>query len=86
MCWEAVRPRRLVGLGHEVADVDAGGAGAGDGFGDAADEEVGDERGVEGAGAEGDEVGGGDGVEGLGERGGVGGGEHELGDGALARR
>ena len=74
---------RFVGLGHEVADVDAGGAAAADGFGDSADEEVGDERGVEGAGAEGDEVGGGDGFEGLGEWGGVGGREHELGDGAL---
>ena len=73
----------LVGLRHEVADVDARGAGCGDGFGDSADEQVGDERGVERAGAEGDEVGGGDGVEGFGERGGVGGGEHELEDGAL---
>ncbi len=73
----------LVGLGHEVADVDAGGAGAADGFGDAADEQIGDQGGVEGAGAEGDEVGGGDGFEGLGEGGGVGGGEHELGDGAV---
>jgi len=79
-CGEA---EGFVGLGHEVADVDAGGAAAADGFGDAADEEIGDERGVEGAGAEGDEVGGGDGFEGLGEWGGVGGGEHELGDGAL---
>ena len=59
---------RLVGLGHEVADVDAGGLGFGDGLGDAVDEQVGDERGVEGAGAEGDEVGIGDGFEGLGER------------------
>ncbi len=33
----------FVGLGHEVADEDAGGAGGGDGFRDAADEEVGDE-------------------------------------------
>ena len=74
---------RLIGLGHEVADVDAGGVAAADGFGNLADQEVGDERGVEGAGAEGDEVGGGDGVEGLGERRGVGGGEHELGDGAV---
>ena len=58
---------RLVGLGHEVADVDAGGAGCGDGLGDSADEEVGDQRGVERAGAEGDEVGVGDGFEGGGE-------------------
>ena len=74
---------RLVGLGHEVADVDAGGGGAADGFGDLADEEVGDERGIERAGAEGDEVGGGDGFEGFGEGRGVGGREHELGDGTL---
>jgi len=73
----------FVGLGHEVADVDAGGAGGGEGFRDAADEEVGDEGGVKGAGAEGDEVGGGDGGEGFGERCGVGGGEHELGDGVV---
>ena len=39
----------------------------GDGFGDAADEQVGDERGVERAGAEGDEVGVGDGFEGFGQ-------------------
>ena len=73
----------LVGLGHEVADVDAGGVGPADGFGDPADEEVGDERGVERTGAEGDEFGGGDGVEGFGERGSVGGGKYELGDGAV---
>ena len=63
----------LVGLGHKVADVDAGGAGGGEGFRDAADEQIGDERGVERAGAEGDEVGGGDGFESSGERFGVGG-------------
>ncbi len=56
--------------------------GGGD-VGFAADEEVGDEGGVEGAGAEGDEVGIGDGGEGLGEGCGVGGGEHELGDGVF---
>jgi hypothetical protein len=48
-CGEA---ERLVGLGHEVADVDACGVGCGDGFGDAADEQVGDQRGVERSGAE----------------------------------
>ena len=73
----------LVGLGHEVADVDAGGFGFGEGLGDAVDEQVGDERGVEGAGAEGDEVGVGDGVEGFGQGLGGGGLEHELDD-ALA--
>ena len=56
----------LVGLGHEVADEDAGGFGFGEGLGDAVDEEVGDEGGVEGAGAEGDQVGFRDGMEGLG--------------------
>ena len=69
----------LVGLRHEVADVDARGVGGGEGLGDSADKEVGNERGVERAGAEGDEVGGGDGVEGLREWAGVGGGEHEFG-------
>ena len=42
-CSEA---ERLVGLGHEVADVDAGGVGCGEGLGDSAYQEVGDERGV----------------------------------------
>ena len=74
----------LVGLGHEVADVDAGGLGGGDGLGDAADEQVGDERGVERAGAEGDEVGVGDGFEGFGEGLGVGGVEHEFDDAVRA--
>jgi hypothetical protein len=73
----------LVSLGHEVADVDAGGPGLSDGFGDAADEQVGDERGVERAGAEGDEVSVGDGFEGLRERVRGGGLEHQLDD-ALA--
>ena len=73
----------LVGLGHEVADEDAGGAGFGDGLGDAVDEEIGDERGVEGAGAEGDEVGLGDGLEGFREGVGRDWLEHELDD-ALA--
>ena len=57
----------LVGLGHEVADEDAGGFGFGEGLGDAVDEEVGDEGGVEGAGAEGDQIGFRDGMESLGQ-------------------
>jgi hypothetical protein len=57
----------LVGLGHEVADVDADGLGGGECFGDSANQEVGDERGVERTGAEGDEVGMGDGIERAGE-------------------
>jgi hypothetical protein len=73
----------LVGLGHEVADVDAGSGGGGDGFGDAADEEIGDERGVERAGSKGDEVGGGDGVQGFGDGWGVGRVHGELDDGAF---
>src|SRR3984893_997008 len=70
----------FVGLGHEVADVDAGGFRFGEGLRDAADEQVGDQRGVERAGAEGDEVGVGDGFEGLGQ--GMSGGrvEHQLDD------
>jgi len=68
----------FVSLGHEVAHVDAGSAGGGKCLGDAADEHVGDQRGVEGAWAKGDEIGVGDGLERFGERGGVGGGEHEL--------
>jgi len=71
----------LVGLGHEVADVDAGGGTGGEGFGDAAYEEIGDQRGVERAGAEGDEIGVGDGFESFGKRLGIGGREHEFGDG-----
>lgn len=74
----------LVGLGHEVADEDAGAFGFAEGFGDAIDEEVGDERGIEGAGADGDEVGAGDGFEGLGSGLGVWGIEDELDDAALA--
>ena len=72
----------FVGLSHEVANVDAGGVAFGEGLRDAPDKEIGDERGVEGAGAEGDEVGGGDGVESLGEWAGVGGGKDEFEDGA----
>lgn len=71
-------PEGLVGLGHEIADVDARGLGGGDGLGDAADEEVGDERGVERTGAEGDEVGVGDGGERFGQGLGACGVEHEL--------
>jgi len=69
---------RFVGLSHEIADEDARGAGGGEGFGNSADEKIGDERGVEGAGAEGDQIGGGDGFERLGKRGGVCGREHEF--------
>ncbi len=77
---------RLVGLGHQVADEDAAGAGGGEGLRDAADEQVGDERGVERAGAEGDEVGVGDGLERFGQRIGVGGLEHQLDDAFAAAR
>ena len=56
----------------------------GEGCGDAVDEQIGDERGVEGAGADGDEVGALDGVEGFGQRGGVGRVERELDDAAVA--
>jgi len=73
-------PERLVGLGHKVADIDAGGLGGGDGLGDAMHEQVSDQRGVERAGAEGDEVCVGDGIEGCGEGFGVGGCEHEFDD------
>lgn len=68
----------FVSLGHQVADVDSGGEGGGKCLGDAADQHVGNQRGVEGAGAQGDEVSVGNGFERFGERGGVGGGEHEL--------
>ena len=74
----------LVGLGHEIADEDAGAFGFAECFSDAIDEEVGDEGGVEGAGADGDEVGPGDGFEGLGGGLGVWGIEYELDDAALA--
>jgi len=80
-CGEA---ERLVGLSHEIADVDAGGTGCGDGLGDTTDEEVGDQRRVERAGAEGDEVGVGDGFEGSGEGFGVGGDELEFEDAVRA--
>ena len=74
----------LVGLGHEVADVDAACGRGGEGLWNAVHEQVGDERGVEGAGAEGDEVSGGDGGDGFGERRRIGGVEHELVDAARA--
>ncbi len=74
----------LVGLGHQVSDVDAGGARCGDGLWNASDEQVGDERGVEGAWAEGDEVCVGDGVEGCREGFGVGGFEDEFEDAVRA--
>ena len=73
----------FVGLGHEIADEDAGGLGGAEGFRDAVDEEIGDDAGVERAGADGDEVGGGDGGEGFGRRGRMGRVEGELDD-ALA--
>ena len=57
----------LVGLGHEIADEDAQAAGVGERGGDSLDEQIGDERGVERAGADGDEVGALDGVQGLGQ-------------------
>ncbi len=74
----------LVGLGHEVADEDAGAAGIAECLGDAIDEEICDQRGVEGAWADGDEVGARDGFEcfrcGLG----VGGVKDEFRDAAFA--
>lgn len=70
----------FIGLSHQVADEDAGAAGAGEGFGDSFDEQIGDERGVKRAGADGDEVSGFDGAEGFGHCGGVGRVEPELGD------
>ena len=82
-CGEA---EAFIGLGHEVADEDAGGAGGGDGFGYAVDQDVGDQRSVEGAGAEGDEVGCGDGFEGFGKGRGVGGFQHKLDDVAFGGR
>ena len=76
-CGEA---EALIGLGHEVADEDAEAAGAGESCGDSLDEQVGDERRVEGAGSDGDEVGAFDGVEGLGQGGGIGRIDHEFSD------
>ena len=72
----------LVGLSHEIADVDPGGSAFSECLWDAANEQVRDERGVEGAGAEGDEIGGGDSIDRFRKWTGVGGGEHELDDGA----
>jgi len=76
-CGEA---ERLVGLGHEVCDVDAGGFGGGDGLGDAVNQKISDQRGVERAGADSDEIGVGDGLEGCGEGLCVGRRKHELDD------
>jgi hypothetical protein len=75
--------KAFVGLGHEIADEHAGGPGVAEGFRNAMDEEVGDDAGVKGAGADGDKVGGSDGLEGFGRRGWIGRVEHELDD-ALA--
>jgi hypothetical protein len=74
----------LIGLGHEVADEDAEGAGFAEGLGDAVDENVGDQAGEERARTDGDEVGTPDGFQGLGERIGVGGLEVEGHDAAFA--
>lgn len=49
--------RSFAGLGHEIADVDAFGAGSGDGFGDSGDEQIRNYAGKERAGAENDEIG-----------------------------
>jgi len=73
----------FVGLGHEIADEDAGGFGIAEGFRNAMDQEVGDDAGVKGAGADGDEVSGRDGLKRFGRRGRIGRVEHELDD-ALA--
>ena len=74
----------LAGLGHDVADVDLPRGGAADGAGDARDEEVGDDAGVEAARAEDDEVGGLDCVGGLGEGFDVGAAEEDFADGGLS--
>ncbi len=73
----------FIGLGHEIADVDARRCGGSQGFRDAAYEKVADHGGVERARAEGDEVGGGDGVEGFGQRIALGGVDHEFNDAGL---
>ncbi len=73
----------LVGLGHEVADEDAGGLSGAEGFGNAMNQKVSDDAGEEGARANGDEVGAGDGLEGLRRRGRIRRFEREL-DNALA--
>ena len=64
----------LVGLGHQVADVDAQGSGAADGLGDSVHQQVGDATGEQRAGADADDVGVVNGVERLGQRAGVGAG------------
>ena len=73
----------LVGLGHEVADEDAGGRGGARASGMPLTSRLVMMRGVERAGADGDEVGGGDGGKGFRRGRRVGRLEHELDD-ALA--
>jgi hypothetical protein len=65
----------LVGLRHQVADVDLGGGRVDDGFGDAVHQQVWDEAGEQRAGADADDVGAGDGVERLRQRIDIGGNE-----------
>ncbi len=84
MCCEVVQAGALVGLGHQVADVDAQGLGAADGFGDSAHQQVGDATGEERAGADADDVGVENGVERLGQRTGIGRNQAEAGDAAAA--
>ena len=55
----------LIGLRHQVADEDAQSAGVGQRRGNAFDEEIGDQRGVERARSHGDEVGALDGLQRL---------------------
>jgi hypothetical protein len=61
----------FIGLGHEVADEDADSACVGQRSGNAIDQKIGDERGVERARAHGDEVGAGDRVQRFFKRSGI---------------
>ena len=84
MCCAGGEAGALVGLGHQVADVDAQGRGAADGFGDSVHQQVGDAAGEQRAGADADDVGLLDGVERLGQRTGVGRDQAEARDAAVA--
>src|SRR5271166_1543887 len=74
----------LIGLSHQVADVNLGGRRGDDGIGYATDEKVGNEAGEQGSGTDADDIGVGNGIERLGQRLDVGGDEEELLDANFA--
>ena len=78
------KPDALVGLRHQVADEDSDGACGRQRLRDRPDEQVGDQRRIERAGAKGDEVCFGDGLEGLRKRLRIGRFHHQFDDAVRA--